>query len=236
VSEGGPQGIFIGDLIDTTDDAGVDATGDELTSVTVDLRRADLYRWKLACEYNPAVQVGKNYANVLFDRIKNHAAIKDLPDDVSVFVGITIAGFAYGGLHCLAWNAPFATETQRILWRVSSVTVMSTGVLLLLLVLFVGTGDNGGLIKYLEDVQESVDSWLGTQSLLGEARKGVRKGISALVFKPLLWVSKLICLACIMFYCLARMYLVVECFIGLFHLPASVFQVPVWSRYVPHIS
>ena len=37
-------------------------------------------------------------------------------------------------------------------------------------------------------------------------------------------------------YVLARAYLVVECFINIFHLPAGVFDTPGWSTYFPHIS
>lgn len=37
-------------------------------------------------------------------------------------------------------------------------------------------------------------------------------------------------------YVLARAYLVVECFINVFHLPAGVFDTPEWSTYFPHIS
>ena len=37
-------------------------------------------------------------------------------------------------------------------------------------------------------------------------------------------------------YVLARGYLVVQCFINLFHLPASVYDVPDWSTWFPHIS
>ena len=37
-------------------------------------------------------------------------------------------------------------------------------------------------------------------------------------------------------YTLARAYLVVECFINVFHLPAGVFDTPQWSTYFPHIS
>ncbi|KAK3619489.1 hypothetical protein LTR56_023990 [Elasticomyces elasticus] len=36
-------------------------------------------------------------------------------------------------------------------------------------------------------------------------------------------------------YITARAYLVVECFIGLSHLPPDAFLVPHWSRYFPHI-
>jgi hypothetical protein len=37
-------------------------------------------------------------------------------------------------------------------------------------------------------------------------------------------------------YVAARIFLVVECFINVRHLPASTFQVPQWSQYFPHIS
>ena len=37
-------------------------------------------------------------------------------------------------------------------------------------------------------------------------------------------------------YVLARLYLVVECFIQLSHLPAGVYEVPEWSAYFPHIA
>jgi hypothetical protein len=42
--------------------------------------------------------------------------------------------------------------------------------------------------------------------------------------------------AAIFLYALARVYLVVECFINLVHLPDSAYLVPQWSQYVPHIS
>ncbi|KAL8643969.1 MAG: hypothetical protein Q9226_008006 [Calogaya cf. arnoldii] len=37
-------------------------------------------------------------------------------------------------------------------------------------------------------------------------------------------------------YVLARLYLVVECFIQLSHLPAGVYDMPEWSSYFPHIA
>ncbi|KAI4263417.1 MAG: hypothetical protein L6R42_001437 [Xanthoria sp. 1 TBL-2021] len=37
-------------------------------------------------------------------------------------------------------------------------------------------------------------------------------------------------------YILARLYLVIECFIQLSHLPAGVYEVPEWSSYFPHIA
>ncbi|KAI4256110.1 MAG: hypothetical protein L6R42_006397 [Xanthoria sp. 1 TBL-2021] len=37
-------------------------------------------------------------------------------------------------------------------------------------------------------------------------------------------------------YILARLYLFIECFIQLSHLPAGVYEVPEWSSYFPHIA
>jgi hypothetical protein len=37
-------------------------------------------------------------------------------------------------------------------------------------------------------------------------------------------------------YMAARVYLVVECFINLAHLPPSTYQMPQRSQYVPHIA
>jgi len=34
-----------------------------------------------------------------------------------------IVGAIYGGVHLLAWNAPFATRTESILWRISAVAI-----------------------------------------------------------------------------------------------------------------
>ena len=56
--------------------------------------------------------------------------------------------------------------------------------------------------------------------------------ISGKLFSALnyIWILMLVV------YILARAYLVVECFINVFHLPAGVFETPGWSTYFPHIS
>jgi hypothetical protein len=37
-------------------------------------------------------------------------------------------------------------------------------------------------------------------------------------------------------YAFSRGYLVVACFINIFHLPESIFSTPNWNEYVPHIN
>jgi hypothetical protein len=42
----------------------------------------------------------------------------------SFFLGVIAGAIAFGALHCLAWNARFPTDTERLLWRISSLYLM----------------------------------------------------------------------------------------------------------------
>ncbi|KAJ4258825.1 hypothetical protein NW762_007912 [Fusarium torreyae] len=49
----------------------------------------------------------------------------------------------YGGVHCLAWNADFATQAERNLWRIACVDLVMAGVLyFILLAFFLAAEDN----------------------------------------------------------------------------------------------
>ena len=69
------------------------------------------------------------------DRLPNHPGFRGLQKDWMLYAGLPLTGLIYGGLHCAAWNAPFPTNIEVILWRVSSVMISSTFILLLLLYL-----------------------------------------------------------------------------------------------------
>ncbi|KAM0558087.1 hypothetical protein ACHAPJ_005254 [Fusarium lateritium] len=50
----------------------------------------------------------------------------------------------YGGVHCLAWNADFATQLEKNLWRIACVDLVLAGVLyFILLAFFLAAEDNG---------------------------------------------------------------------------------------------
>ena len=46
----------------------------------------------------------------------------------SALLGLLIAGLLYGGLHLLAWQVPFASRAERILWRFSGIFIITAGV------------------------------------------------------------------------------------------------------------
>lgn len=42
-------------------------------------------------------------------------------------IGMILGGFVYGGIHALAWAAPFPSAKERVLWRMASVVVIAFG-------------------------------------------------------------------------------------------------------------
>lgn len=46
-------------------------------------------------------------------------------------ISFTVAGLYYGGLHALAWDARFANPTQQLLWRMCSVALGASGLVVL---------------------------------------------------------------------------------------------------------
>lgn len=44
-------------------------------------------------------------------------------DGVVVLLAFTCAGLTYGALHLLAWNSPFTSVAQKMLWRISAVAI-----------------------------------------------------------------------------------------------------------------
>jgi hypothetical protein len=123
----------------------------------------------------------------------------------SLGLGIFLTGAAYGGLHLLAWNGPFVNPSEQILWRISSFVLVGAIV----------------MPPYLLVMGFLIISMKGA-----ECAQGVQSTLIRPFYASLLVVS--------LVYVAARLYLVVECFINLAHLPDEVFKQPEWSVYIPH--
>ncbi|KAK0647994.1 hypothetical protein B0T16DRAFT_370227, partial [Cercophora newfieldiana] len=94
----------------------------------IDISPLDLRRWLLALlsthhGYKPRFIP----SNSIDSRLRNFPRFTSPSTALPLYIGLGLSGFIYGGLHCLAWGAAFPTEAEKIMWRVSSVTVASTG-------------------------------------------------------------------------------------------------------------
>ncbi|KAJ8111466.1 hypothetical protein OPT61_g5945 [Boeremia exigua] len=63
--------------------------------------------------------------------------------------------------------------------------------------------------------------------------KVIRDGLADKIVKGVIYFAAV---AFALVYSAARIFLVVECFINLSHLPPEVYKEPTWSRYIPHLS
>ncbi|KAF2434361.1 hypothetical protein EJ08DRAFT_582328, partial [Tothia fuscella] len=128
----------------------------------------------------------------------------------SFLISVPFAGFLYAGLHLLAWNPPVVTHMEILLWRISSLLVAT-----------------GGPEKPFDELLTNLLSrFFGDNTRAWVAEKLARAVVLcfALVFTSL----------CIL-YVPARIYLFVECFISIPHLPDAVFDIPDWLEFLSHI-
>lgn len=134
--------------------------------------------------------------------------------DWGLLLAFNASGVLYGGLHLLAWNAEFSTDIQKGLWRLASLLIMiimpaSTIILLTENLMFMVIDAKKVGYRIMEALYEGLH----------------RRGVMQVSF-----------LLGLLAYLCARVYLVVECFISLLHSPVEVYNLPVWSAYVLHIT
>lgn len=227
------------------------ATGDQPVNIQdhtfqdewVDIPGCDISRWVLAHELGSGRLIPND---LVCDRTPNFPPPGYFQDDWLLWLGFCLLGLIYGGLHCAAWNAPFATDVEALLWRISSVAASSACILLPILwelssedqgTRRVGKPMTWVFRRVSKKVDNFEDSSLERQrGLLSDIRYIAIVVSSVPAFIIVLVVRWAFFFGFILLYCVARVYLVVECFINLAHLPDSAFQVPQWSQYMPHIS
>lgn len=186
------------------------------------MRRLDLCSRALQ-QYNPVIDRRDMYKrryqfqNTVSDRMRNWPSAESLNlttgDKHNIYfssgIAVAVAVFFYGGLHLLAWNAPFASTAESVLWKSSGTVVASSGILYLSISILFKTS------QHIRDGPKPGSGWLWR---LGEVFSFVAVFTGALV------------------YIFARAYLTIECFLQLVRLPDSAYQLPSWSQYYPHIS
>lgn len=77
----------------------------------------------MACE-----EISDIPPDLLVDRARNLPRFEDYGQYTSLYFGFGLASLIYGALHCLAWDAPFTSIAETILWRLSSVSIAASGV------------------------------------------------------------------------------------------------------------
>ncbi|GAB1312404.1 hypothetical protein MFIFM68171_02614 [Madurella fahalii] len=157
------------------------------------------------------------------------------PEAEAVYLSLFVAGLAYSGLHLLAWSPPVRTYVETVIWRISGISTIVYGVI---------PGLFGCSQKAFDASRRPTLLTCGLRWL----REYVNGAWSALRWLVWFFAGAILCLlymnslmitiplfvASTVLYVLARVYLVVECFISVARLPESVFETPAWASYLPH--
>lgn len=197
----------------------------------VSLTARDITRWRMAWRalrpYHTQVESGDTVATAVLNNACHQQLLarrcSDWPEwyriiNVPTFLGFTAATIIYGGLHALAWSAHFDSATEKLLWRISSCVAM------------------GGLPVILSIAVWEYHAGPSEAALSLKGRLVGRIYTYTLASPHILYLMVVVFVLMLVAYILARAYLVVECFINVFYLPAGVFETPKWSSYFPHIS
>ena len=194
----------------------------EKSRVCLHLRRGEVRCLQLASQalsrYGITTFTFKDKDGLLQYRIPDRPKFSGLSIDSSFnmaslkfLLGFSIAGCVYGGLHLSAWNAPFPTTAQRHLWHLSGLILISSGPVMILRL---------GVEHFTKDLR----IW------------ECRNCCWCLICFPVVFPWFLSLTVAYGIYILARVYLVVESFVMLWHLPDGVYAVPRWTQYLPHIA
>ncbi|KAJ4402639.1 hypothetical protein N0V82_010756 [Gnomoniopsis sp. IMI 355080] len=158
---------------------------------------------------------------------------------IRTHLGITLTGFLYGGLHLMAWTSSFPSAAEQTIWRIAALSLAASGLL-------VPVAHAEGVLKdairpWVDMDEEARDA--EEEAHLEEKRGVLGKRAWAVYRWMFLWMIEVVRVARVVgvvvvgtVYLGLRVFIFLECLIGLGHLPASAFEVVRWSVYVPHIS
>ena len=113
----------------------------------------------------------------------------------------------YGGIHLATWNFHFASKTEHLLWKIACFDIMGT-------------------------IPFGVLYFLGLDLFFPFPNRYFNFKRLNKIYQPLLWAfySPLATL-----YALARLYIVVESFISLRHVPIGSYAAVPWVQDIPHV-
>ena len=127
---------------------------------------------------------------------------------------LVVLSLVYGGIHLATWNFAFASKTEHLLWKIACIDIMATvpiGVLcILVLDSLIDAFDEGPF--ELRSTAQMEKIWL---------------------FYKLLSLAIIFALS--VPYALSRIYIVVESFISLRHVPIGVYAAVPWVQAIPHV-
>ncbi|KAL8776849.1 MAG: hypothetical protein Q9213_008110 [Squamulea squamosa] len=170
--------------------------------------------------------------------------LRELGDlDLGPTTAVTmLPGLLYGGLHLTLWNYKFPTYIEGMLWRLSAVTILAVPAVAALFVILHSVYHKW--VRKETHLQEKYGSSVEgrdtfpSDKAAQQSQRRVYKFVTAAKRGILLdlWLLAWISLLMIGFlYVFSRVFIIVESFISLRHVPVGVYTDVGWSKYIPHL-
>ena len=222
----------------------------------------DERRWSLAAEHirtldKQPCEVDKDwwFKSIIFDenlykRYLNHrrlnfeSVFSSLTDNsmksgggsVILFLALVLLSAMYGAVHLSAKDFEFASPFERTLWMAACYILLGGSGL----VLIIGGAFLIGLEEAIDYIEDGIDQRRDFYTEDGQQqRESVRRlySLASWVFNVtiILLYRFLLLAASLSIYIAARIYIVVEAFISLRHVPLGVYATPSWTNYIPHL-
>jgi hypothetical protein len=195
-------------------DEGLEDRHDVLISVSVLPYWERLWCMRSNLRFSPQIFETRNrYSYTILDRSTRTSNFEE--DFLEITVGedgkmvpivLTLTFLVYGGVHLLAWQYNFLTDAEGLMWRISSTVTASSGFIFVFFHLII-----------------ELDSPSFSNHLLERLK---RNFVGCLLFLLVLLVGVDV---------LSRFYLVLESLRALPSSPPSVYDIPRWTAYLPHI-
>lgn len=158
-------------------------------------------------------------SNLCVPRIRNWNKTYFSDDDRRSLLAplmMILTSFSYGAMHLLAWQYHFSTATESTIWRFASAATASSGFL------SIAFNFRKQIVYVL--VIRSIRKFV----VLSVRQYAAVWDISEFVSKA---TFRLLCLVAV----LSRSHLFIESFRALPNSPVSIYEVPRWTAYIPHI-
>ncbi|KAI4277148.1 MAG: hypothetical protein L6R38_005492 [Xanthoria sp. 2 TBL-2021] len=174
-----------------------------------------------------------------------------------------LPGLLYGGLHLALWNYVFPSRTERLLWRMSGIVLIAIPVLVAVALMLrmaclrympsqrsqqpnphqrtttAAAADHRASRIVLQEGKTKSKATLSAANI-GRDNGGVEKGDTAVTNIP---ISQILLFDLALFlgtltsalYVFSRVFIIIEFFISLRHVPVGVYIDVGWSKYIPHL-
>lgn len=166
---------------------------------------------------------------------------------VMIFCLLFLLGILYGGVHLSLWNYDFATPAEMMLWRISGITLVAVPSILVIILFTAGSGSAVHTSWKTRSARRPKTRESKRTAFYREARAHfhlkrfcsvVETLIGALIFLAtavLLLALAVAAICSALLFIFARVFIVVESFISLRHVPLGVYVNVGWAKYIPHL-